>query len=73
MQGVGRADVHLYFKCLADAVPCERLRALEWKGSAIGFEIYEDKVGACPRITGFELLLKLTAYGRKTRTGPILK
>jgi hypothetical protein len=26
MQGVGRADVLLYFKCLAGAVPCERLR-----------------------------------------------
>jgi len=25
MQGVGRADDLLYFKCLADAVPCERL------------------------------------------------
>jgi hypothetical protein len=25
MQGFGRADVLLYFKCLADAVPCERL------------------------------------------------
>ena len=25
MQGVGRADGLLYFKCLADAVPCERL------------------------------------------------
>jgi hypothetical protein len=25
MQGVGYADVLLYLKCLADAVPCERL------------------------------------------------
>jgi hypothetical protein len=25
MQGVGRADGLSYFKCLADAVPCERL------------------------------------------------
>ena len=25
MQGVGRADDLLYFKCLSDAVPCERL------------------------------------------------
>ena len=24
MPGVGRADDLLYFKCLADAVPCER-------------------------------------------------
>ena len=28
MQGVGRAGVLLYFKCLADAVPCEHLPML---------------------------------------------
>jgi hypothetical protein len=31
MQGVGHADVLLYFKCLADAVPCERSPNYEFK------------------------------------------
>jgi len=30
MQGVGYADVLLYFKCLADAVPCERFRGVSF-------------------------------------------
>ena len=36
MQGVGRADVLLYFKCLADAVPCERIQ--RWNESFLNYD-----------------------------------